>query len=89
MFPPFPEGTKSATFGMGCFWGVERNFWKIKGVYSTHVSPKQLFNWILKTIKGSQKMNISFRYFRLATLEDILRIPLTKRLVQVQQGTLR
>ena len=40
MFPPFPEGTKSATFGMGCFWGVERSFWKIKGVYSTHVSPE-------------------------------------------------
>jgi len=36
MFPPFPEGTKSAVFGMGCFWGVERSFWKIKGVYSTH-----------------------------------------------------
>ncbi|XP_063676907.1 peptide methionine sulfoxide reductase MsrA-like [Bolinopsis microptera] len=36
IFPPFPEGTKSATFGMGCFWGVERSFWKIKGVYSTH-----------------------------------------------------
>jgi len=36
MFPPFPEGTKTAVFGMGCFWGVERSFWKMKGVYSTH-----------------------------------------------------
>lgn len=38
MFPPFPEGSKSVIFGMGCFWGVERNFWKIKGVHSTQVS---------------------------------------------------
>lgn len=35
--PPFPEGLKTAVFGLGCFWGAERIFWKIKGVYSTAV----------------------------------------------------
>ncbi|XP_024912561.1 mitochondrial peptide methionine sulfoxide reductase isoform X3 [Cynoglossus semilaevis] len=35
--PPFPQGTETAIFGMGCFWGVERKFWNQKGVYSTHV----------------------------------------------------
>merc|ERR1711931_355432 len=35
MFEPFPENTKSAIFGMGCFWGVERLFWNQKGIYST------------------------------------------------------
>lgn len=35
--PPFPENTRSAIFGMGCFWGVERIFWKLDGVYSTQV----------------------------------------------------
>ncbi|XP_005461568.1 mitochondrial peptide methionine sulfoxide reductase isoform X3 [Oreochromis niloticus] len=35
--PPFPEGTEMAMFGMGCFWGAERKFWKQKGVYSTQV----------------------------------------------------
>ncbi|XP_053072642.1 mitochondrial peptide methionine sulfoxide reductase isoform X5 [Acinonyx jubatus] len=34
---PFPEGTQMAVFGMGCFWGAERKFWTIKGVYSTQV----------------------------------------------------
>ncbi|XP_058927352.1 mitochondrial peptide methionine sulfoxide reductase isoform X1 [Kogia breviceps] len=34
---PFPEGTQMALFGMGCFWGAERKFWNLKGVYSTQV----------------------------------------------------
>jgi len=35
--PPFPEGTEMVIFGMGCFWGAERKFWRQKGVYSTQV----------------------------------------------------
>ena len=35
--PPFPAGMQQAVFGMGCFWGAERLFWKMKGVYSTAV----------------------------------------------------
>jgi peptide-methionine (S)-S-oxide reductase len=33
--PPFPEGTKQAVFGMGCFWGAERLFWQTEGVVTT------------------------------------------------------
>lgn len=32
---PWPEGHQIAVFGMGCFWGIERLFWRIPGVYST------------------------------------------------------
>jgi peptide-methionine (S)-S-oxide reductase len=33
--PPFPAGLEMATFGLGCFWGAEKRFWAIPGVYST------------------------------------------------------
>ena len=35
--PPFPEGIEQAVFAMGCFWGAERIFWQLPGVYTTAV----------------------------------------------------
>jgi len=35
--PPFPDGLETAMFGMGCFWGAEKKFWALKGVYTTAV----------------------------------------------------
>jgi len=35
--PPFPDGLDLAMFGLGCFWGAERKFWQLPGVYSTAV----------------------------------------------------
>jgi peptide-methionine (S)-S-oxide reductase len=34
---PFPAGLSEAVFGLGCFWGAERKFWQLPGVYSTSV----------------------------------------------------
>lgn len=34
---PYPEGMELAVFGMGCFWGVERMFWRLEGVWVTAV----------------------------------------------------
>jgi len=35
LMPPSPEGTEQAIFGMGCFWGAERMFWKAPGMFTT------------------------------------------------------
>ncbi len=37
LLPPFPQGMQRAIFGMGCFWGAEKQFWKTRGMYSTAV----------------------------------------------------
>jgi peptide-methionine (S)-S-oxide reductase len=33
--PPFPQNMQQAVFGLGCFWGAERKFWQLEGVYTT------------------------------------------------------
>mgnify|MGYP002067826395 FL=1 len=35
--PPFPDNMQQAMFGLGCFWGAERKFWQLDGVYTTAV----------------------------------------------------
>ena len=35
--PPYPHGLQLALFGMGCFWGAEKGFWQLPGVYTTAV----------------------------------------------------
>ena len=35
--PPFPDGLEQAVFAMGCFWGAERKFWEVDGVFTTAV----------------------------------------------------
>jgi peptide-methionine (S)-S-oxide reductase len=34
---PYPDGLEQAVFGLGCFWGAERKFWQLEGVYTTAV----------------------------------------------------
>ena len=35
--PPYPHGLETAMFGLGCFWGAEKHFWQLPGVYVTAV----------------------------------------------------
>ncbi len=37
LVPPFPEGMEQVQFGLGCFWGAERKFWQVPGVWITAV----------------------------------------------------
>jgi peptide-methionine (S)-S-oxide reductase len=37
ILPPFPPALEQALFGLGCFWGAERRFWQLEGVWTTAV----------------------------------------------------
>ena len=37
MIEPFPDNMEQVIFGLGCFWGAERKFWNLEGVYTTAV----------------------------------------------------
>ncbi|MGB8146386.1 MAG: peptide-methionine (S)-S-oxide reductase MsrA [Chromatiaceae bacterium] len=37
LLPPFPEGLELALLGLGCFWGAERRYWQLEGVWTTSV----------------------------------------------------
>jgi peptide-methionine (S)-S-oxide reductase len=56
--PPFPDGLELALFGMGCFWGAEKRFWQLPGVYSTAVgyaggyTPNPLYEEVCTGLTG-------------------------------------
>lgn len=60
--PPFPTGMASALFGMGCFWGVERIFWQLPGVYTTAVgyagglTPNPLYEEVCTGLTGHNEV---------------------------------
>ncbi len=37
LLPPYPDGTQVAEFALGCFWGAEKNYWRLPGVVTTAV----------------------------------------------------
>ena len=62
MQPPWPEGACSAVFGLGCFWGAERGFWQLEGVYSTQVgyaagiTPNPLYEEVCTGLTGHNEV---------------------------------
>lgn len=55
---PYPDSTRRALFGMGCFWGPEKMFWQLPGVYTTAVgyaggqSPNPTYEQVCTTETG-------------------------------------
>jgi len=62
MKPPWPDGAAWAVFGLGCFWGAERGFWQLAGVYSTQVgyaaglTPNPLYEEVCTGLTGHNEV---------------------------------
>jgi peptide-methionine (S)-S-oxide reductase len=77
--PPFPAGLRTAMFGMGCFWGVEKLYWNLPGVYSTAVgyagglTPNPTYEEVCTGLTGHNEV-VRVVYDPAATsYEDLLR----------------
>ncbi|HXJ84047.1 MAG TPA: peptide-methionine (S)-S-oxide reductase MsrA [Candidatus Methylomirabilis sp.] len=78
--PPFPTGMEFAMFGMGCFWGAERKFWELKGVFSTAVgyaagfTPNPTYEEVCSGLTGhAEVVRIVFDP-TIVSYEDLLRV---------------
>src|SRR5690606_14790927 len=62
MLLPAPERMQTAVFGMGCFWGAERVFWRLPGVFSTAVgyaggfTPNPLYEEVCSGMTGHSEV---------------------------------
>jgi len=78
--PPFPEGMQRALFGMGCFWGAERRFWQLEGVYSTAVgyaagyTPNPTYEEVCTGLTGHNEVVLVIWDPSRVTYRDLLRV---------------
>jgi len=78
--PPFPNGIETAVFGMGCFWGAEKDFWETAGVYSTAVgyagghTPNPTYEEVCSTRTGHAEVVLVAYDPSLITYEDLLTV---------------
>jgi peptide-methionine (S)-S-oxide reductase len=80
MAPPFPPAMRLATFAMGCFWGAEKKFWQMPGVFSTHVgyaggfTPNPTYHEVCSGETGhTEVVRVVFDPSKV-TYEDLLRV---------------
>lgn len=76
---PFPEGLEQAMFGMGCFWGVERIFWKLPGVwvtavgYSSGLTPNATYREVCSGATGHNEVVLVVFDPKLTSYEALLK----------------
>ncbi|HSJ85481.1 MAG TPA: peptide-methionine (S)-S-oxide reductase MsrA [Acidimicrobiia bacterium] len=77
---PFPDGTESAVFGMGCFWGAERRFWKMDGVHTTAVgyaggyTPNPTYEEVCTGRTGHSEVVLVVYQPSLVSYEELLKV---------------
>jgi peptide-methionine (S)-S-oxide reductase len=78
--PPFLDGLKLVMFGMGCFWGAEKKFWQVRGVYSTAVgyaagqTPNPTYREVCSGMTGHNEAVLVVFDPKLVSFEQLLRV---------------
>lgn len=77
---PVPEGMEEAMFGMGCFWGVERKFWQLDGVwltmvgYSAGITPNPTYKETCTGMTGQNEVVRVIYDPKVISYDDLLRV---------------
>lgn len=77
---PFPQYCERAIFGLGCFWGAEKKFWNIDGVYSTAVgysagiTPNPTYEETCTGLTGHNEVVLVVFDPRIVSYEDLLKV---------------
>ena len=78
--PPFPAGTRTALFGLGCFWGAEKTFWQTPGVVTTAVgyagglTPNPSYREVCTGLTGHAEVVLVVFDPAKISYEDLLRV---------------
>jgi peptide-methionine (S)-S-oxide reductase len=78
--PPFPEGLKQLVLGMGCFWGAERRFWRLDGVYTTAVgyaggyTPNPTYEEVCTGLTGHTEVVLVVHDPAVLSMEELLKV---------------
>jgi peptide-methionine (S)-S-oxide reductase len=77
---PFPAGMETAMFGLGCFWGAERKFWQVKGVYTSAVgyaaglTPNPTYQEVCSGLTGHNEVVLVAYDPKVVSYEDLLKV---------------
>ena len=77
---PFPAGLETAMFGLGCFWGAEKKFWQLPGVYSTAVgyaaglTPNPTYREVCTGMTGHNEAVLVVFDPKSVSYDDLLRV---------------
>jgi peptide-methionine (S)-S-oxide reductase len=80
ILPPFPEGFERAMFGMGCFWGAEKAFWDLDGVFTTAVgyaagyTPNPTYREVCSGLTGHNEVVLVVFDPKVTSYEKLLKV---------------